>query len=189
MFFYLTNLKNEISGRVSGYGYLNITIVQEIYLDLIRDEINWSYGMIDKYESNATLYTVRDSLAVVQRGNWSNLDAKAMILRNTGTINATIYLKTGKEAHELFQSLSNSNEEYKFNISNKDPGSCLSGNINNWLEANSTGWGTKICDVFNFRDETNEIYIDLLLTVPQDSGIIGDLSDSISLIGVPAPPN
>src|SRR3989344_2149702 len=52
-----------------------------------------------------------------------------------------------------------------------------------WQDVNKTSGGTKFCSQFSFRKNSNEIYIDILITVPSDSGNVGEQFDTITIIG------
>lgn len=181
-FIKVSDFKETTSGYVSGY--VNLTVHQIIILNISRDTIDWGAGVIDGNESNATLYTSGDNNGFVLRGNWSGSNARAFVIENLGTSNCSISVKTGKDAHDFFLSASSSNEEYMINVSDKDPGSCYSSlSLGWWYDVNKTGSGTRYCDQFSFFNESNEIYMDVLLTVPDDAGVAGVQTDIISIIG------
>lgn len=177
------------SEDVTGYasGYVNLSISRAISLNLSRALLDWGPGIIngsgiDSY--NATLYTNGDSNGIVLRGNWSGSNVRGLILQNIGTVPCSIKLQSLKDAHDFFSSVSTSNEEYKWNVSNKEPGSCISGfNLGEWSEVNKTSGGTKVCDSFDFNPLSNELYIDILITVPYDSSFVGTISDTIVIQG------
>ncbi len=177
---------SEAKEKFTGYalGYLNVSIQSSLSINLSRASINWSSGIINASSKNATLYTRGDSTAVVERGNWSVQGTKGFILENIGNINSSLSLQTTKNAHDFFNSLSNSNEQFMWNVSNKEPDSCSGGaSLGQWQDVNKTSGGTKYCGQFSFNRNKNEIYIDLLLTVPSDSGYVGELSDTITITG------
>lgn len=175
----------EFQKEVTGFGslsYVNLTIFTSTSINISRDTINWSSGTINNGELNATLYTNGENNGVVSRGNWSGVDAKGLIVENTGTINASLILKTEKNAHDFFNSLSSSNEQYMWNVTNKEAGSCNGGaSLGVWANVNKTTGGTKFCSQFDYSNERDEVYIDILLTVPYDSVNIGLLSDTITI--------
>lgn len=181
----VTEFKRQIFGyATSTEGYFNITVGSYIILNLSRDNIHWGSGTINSNSSNATLYTNNDSDGTVIRGNWSGENVKGLILKNIGSLNCSIFIQTGKDAHDFFMSNSSTNEEYKIKVTNKDEGSCT-GNINDWLDANKTSGGTKYCSQFDFDFSHNEIYIDVLLTIPNDANKLGEQSDDIIIIATP----
>ena len=183
VFIKVSEFKKVLNGET--FGYVNLTVQTYVYLNITRETINWSSGTINDSFSNATLYTLGDNPGVVSRGNWSGTDAKAIAVENLGSYNCSIYIQTGKDAHDLFNSSSSSNEEYKLNVSNKKEGSCSGGTatLGEWIDVNKTSGGTKYCGQFGNNDDNNEIYIDVLLTVPIDSNNVGELSDIITIIG------
>jgi len=173
------NLMQKLTGYSTSYGYVNLTILTYVSINLTVDSISWGEGNINAGEVNATLYTVGDEVGVVQRGNWSGVNASAFVVENTGNLNCSISIQSGKNAHDFFNSGTNSNEQYMLNVSNKEAGSCIGSSLGSWVDVNKTSGGTKFCNNFNFRQGVDEIYIDVLLTVPADAGNLDEQSDVI----------
>jgi hypothetical protein len=179
---------SDLNEKITGYatnvttGYVNITIVQTIALNLTRGVIDWGSGSINSGEVNATLYTDGDNNGTVIRGNWTGENAKALILQNIGGVNASITIKTDKDAHDFFNSSSGTNERYMLNVTQRN-NSCSGGDytLGQWADVNLTG--AKYCNHFNYQPPYNTVYIDVLLTVPKDANKIGYLSDFITVIG------
>ncbi len=183
IFIKISEFKEELSGFASSeVGYINITIETLVSIDLNRSVINWSSGAVDLAENNATLYTQQDENGTVLRGNWTGENAKAIIVENVGTSNVSLYIMADKDAKEFFESSTNSNQEYKWNITNKEVNSCTGGISKGiWREVNTSSPGTEICSQFGFSTSQNEVYIDVLLTVPQDATNIGEQSDLLTI--------
>ena len=179
------NIFNVSNNYITGFasGYVNITYETVVNINLTRDSINWGYGTINAGQNNATLFTNANNDGSVLRGNWSGIGVYGLIVENIGNVNCSLFIQTNKNAHDFFLSSTTSNEEYKFNVSNKEVNSC-SGDLNlgEWYDANKSSGGTKFCNQFNYYKDSNEIYIDLLLTVPYDATNIGEQSDIITLI-------
>lgn len=180
--FVIFNFESYLTGKVTRAGYVNITILTAININLTRDSINWSSGAVNIGEKNATLYTRGDNAGIVARGNWSGTNAQAFIVENIGSINCSIRLQTTKNAHDFFNSSTNSNEQYMWNVSNKELNSC-SGEVilGNWTDVNKTSGGTEFCKQFNNQQSNNEIYVDILLTVPYDTQNTGEQSDILTV--------
>jgi hypothetical protein len=173
----ISYIKKEFTGYTSSY--VNITVNSVVTLDLMNSTINWGSGVVNS-TSNSTLYTQGFGKAVVLRGNWSTQNVSGIVIRNTGNINCSLFIRSGKNAHEFFNSLSYSNEEYKFNVSNKKVNSCSGGALLDvWLDVNKTDDGTKYCSQFDFHSSNNEIFLDVLLSVPYDASNLGPQSDVI----------
>lgn len=176
----IADFKKESTGNY--LTYVNLSINNYVGLDMIRGDLDWGPGSIASGSVNATLYTSGDNQGIVNRGNWSGTTAKAFIVRNVGNINSTLYIQAGKNAHDLFNSATGSNEEYMLNVTNKKANSCSGGAVLGvWTNVNKTGMGTKYCSEFSSLSGSNELYIDVLLTVPLDSNNIGNLSDTLTL--------
>jgi hypothetical protein len=185
-FLYVNNL-NKITGRVSGLGQVNITILPLLEINLSQAIINWSSGRIDEGEYNSTLYTNGSEVGVVLRGNWSGDNATAFLIENVGSTNCSLFMIAGKNASILFNSSDNSNQEYKWKIVEKEANSCINGTgsgggWNAWADVNLTGPGTNVCSLFSFDNGADEVYINVLLTVPYNARNFGNISDSITVI-------
>jgi hypothetical protein len=184
IFFENPEVIHKFTGYVStNYGYINLSVLTFVSINLSVDSVSWGVGTINAGENNATLYTVGNNSAVVQRGNWSAINVSAFVVENIGNLNCSISVQSGKNTHDFFNSLTSSNEQYKFNVSNKEVGSCIGSSLNTWVDVNKTSGGTKFCNNFGFKKNNNEIYIDVLLTVPYDAGNIGQQSDVIVITG------
>ncbi|MDP3881937.1 MAG: hypothetical protein Q8Q31_03625, partial [Nanoarchaeota archaeon] len=107
-----------------------------------------------------------------------------LTLENIGNVNATLYLKTGKNSTQF---IGGSDPAYQFNISNNETGSCWQNNntgnfttIGLYYEVNATnGDGTKVCDYFSYEDSKDALRIDILLRVPSSSNT-GTIEDTIT---------
>ncbi len=182
VFLNISFFKEKITGHASGY--VNITILSQINIALYNDSIEWGGGDIDIGESNATLYTRGHDQAVVLRGNWSNESVYGMIIKNIGNVNCSLFIKTEKNASSFFQSSSNSNQEYMLNVSNKNGDACNGGVVlGNWSDVNVSDPGTKYCSQFSYSINNNEVFLDVLFTVPFDSQVTGYQSDNIIITG------
>jgi hypothetical protein len=179
--FGLSYLGERITGHASGY--VNFTINTAVLINLSIDTLDWGSGVVDSGQLNATLTTNGGSSGFVKRGNWTGENAKAFIVQNIGSINCSLFIQTEKNAHDFFESASNSNEEYKINVSNKKIGSCSGGVLGQWIDANKTSGGTKYCSQFSFNSASNELYIDVLITVPVDSNKVDEQSDTLTITG------
>jgi len=179
------SLRQKITGEVSN-AYVNISVDPSLEINLSSSVVNWSVGTINAGEVNATLYTRGSSNGNVSRGNWSGVNAKAFIVENVGSSNCSLFFQASKNASTLFLSSSGSNQEYQWNASNKEPGACInsSGLDNgwtNWSDVNITSGGTKICSQIGYTDNMDEVYVDILLTVPYDALNTGSLTDTVTL--------
>lgn len=174
---------NALTGEASYSSYVNITLISVLSIDFERSSIDWGSGQVDDFESNATLYTNQDYNATVLRGNWSNSSAKALILNNVGNVNCSLSIKSEKNAADFFSSWSGTNQEYKYNVSNRYNGSC--GNLSD--TGHNNVWSTLpkdpaediVCREFSCDAGKNSVYIDVLLTVPSDANKIGEQNDTI----------
>jgi hypothetical protein len=179
---HISFFKEDITGMATGY--VNLSIMTQINIALYNDSIEWGSGAIDLGESNATLYTRGDNQAGVLRGNWSNNSVYGMTIANIGNINCSIFIKTSKNASSFFQSASNTNQEYKLNVSNKEGGACNGGVVlGDWRNVNVSDTGTKYCSQFSYLTNNDEVFLDVLFTVPSDSQVTGYQSDQIVIMG------
>jgi len=180
VFIKVSDFNKEMTGKVSGY--VNLSVSSIVTINLSRSSVSWGSGRVDTGSTNATLYTQGSDNASVSNGNWSVSSAKAFIVENTGNINVSLSLQNTNNANDFFASTSGLNQEYKLNISNKEPGSCSGDLLNTWIDANKTSGGTRYCDQFSSLDGKDEIFIDVWLKVPYDASNTGELSDTLTVI-------
>jgi len=193
--FKVSDLREKISGYATTYGFVNITIVQFANMNMTNESISWGHGMVITGQTNATLYTVQDGAAVVSNGNWSNVGVSALRLENIGNTNLSVILQNSLDAYGFFGSrrgsattpLDNVDEEYKLNITDAYPNSCINNatgintSLNEWVYANKTGM--IVCSDFNYEASKNAIYIDVWLTVPYDALNVSTGGDTADPIG------
>lgn len=180
VFIKVSDFKKEMTGKASAY--VNLSVTSSVAINMTRDSMDWGSGRVDTGSTNAVLYTRGNSNASVSNGNWSVSNAKAFVVENTGNINVSLSLQNTKNASDFFASASGLNQEYKLNISNKEPGSCSGDLLNTWLDVNKTSGGTKYCDQLSSLDSNDEVFIDVWLKVPYDASNIGALSDTLTVI-------
>jgi len=181
----IADFEKKSTGNV--LGYINLSVSTSIALSMLQDTLDWGSGNINFSYMNSTLYTRNNNTGVVYRGNWSGVNAKAFIVQNIGGNNCSLFIQSSKDAHDLFQSASSSNEQYMINVTNKETSSCSgAASLGQWRDVNKTSGGTKYCSQFSYLKDSNEIYIDVLLTVPQDSNVIGNLSDILTITATAA---
>ena len=180
VFIKVSDLKKEMTGKVSGY--VNLSITSSVAINMTRDSVDWGSGRVDSGSTNTTLYTQGDANASVSNGNWSNSSAKAFVVENIGNVNVSLSLRNTNNASDFFASASGSNQEYKLNMSNKEPGSCSGDLLNIWTDVNKTSGGTKYCNQFSSLETKNEVFIDVWLKVPYDASNTGELSDTLTVI-------
>jgi hypothetical protein len=167
--------------KITGYGIetgtVNLTIISFREINFSRWEMNWSYGSIGAGSIQANLTAYAES-AMALGGNWSNNTAKALILVNTGSANASIVLGAGKTAATLLGG-SAALANYSWNITDKEVGSCAgkTAAINGIF--NQVNASVKVCTQFGTLPTANEIYISIRLSVPYD-GTTGSLGDVIT---------
>lgn len=181
----IADFEKKSTGKV--LGYVNLSVSALIALNMSQDTIDWGAGTVNASYLNSTLYTRGNNTGIVERGNWSGENATAFVVQNIGTANFSLFIQSGKDAHDLFESASSANEQYMINVSNKETNSCSGGaGLGQWIDINKTTGGTKYCAQFSSLQNSNEVYIDVLLTVPIDSNRVGNLSDILTITATAA---
>lgn len=183
------SLADSGSNRVSSWsgksifnqssGLVNLTIAESLNINFTIDSISWGSGKVTYGEDNASLDTASGS---VSRGTWIPV-TRGFILENLGNVNATIYMKTAKSASEF---LGGTNPVYQYNVTNNKTGSCVpasSFNLSEWRNVNATTnesyEGDKVCDSLAYKDDKDQIKVDIKLGIPSDSNL-GSLSDILT---------
>ena len=178
----------KITGYASsGAGYVNITLNTQITINMTTDTINWGAGTITSGQLNASLNTNSgNTTGYILRGNWTAAGHPGLVVANIGNINATLTLATAKNAADLFGGTA-AQQAYQWNVTNKDPGSCIGGaeTLGVWSDVNKTTPGI-FCSKFNFLTDSNEVYIDIKLVVPYDATGVELHSDTITVTASPA---
>ncbi len=184
IFTVVNTTKESVTGKATGF--VNITVHSRLEINLSVSQINWSEGSIEAGQTNATLFTSQTS-STVNRGNWSDVsDPDAIVIENTGNINVTIAITATNNASGLFGGdLLIGEQEYKWNVTNKEVGACTSNStsLDVWIDANITSGGQNYCTEFGYTDVMDEIYLDVLLTVPYNmtASFSSDISDIITI--------
>jgi hypothetical protein len=182
--FKVSDVQEGITGYVE-YGYVNITVIEVIIINMTNSSVAWGHGMVDPGEYNATLITNRSDAASVVRGNWSTSGIKGLRIENIGNLNASLTFRTAVNGSQFFGSATATNEMYQWNITDvyTDANTCTGGTeiLNQWREVNLSAAG-KFCEEFNFQAGNNSLSIDIWLTVPYDSNATSGevLSDTIT---------
>jgi len=179
----ISDFNEQITGFASGY--VNLTINTLITINISRNT-QWGGGMVNTTEgaTNASLTTIQESASVI-RGNWT-AGAKAIVIQNLGNVNASLFITAGKDAAGFFGGTPG-DQSYKWNITNKEAGSCLNatdvGGWNRWADVNITTGGTKFCSQFGYVAGQNEVYLDTQLVVPYDAKNTSVQTDTITITG------
>ena len=182
----VSDLKAKMTGYATGAGFVNLSIVQVIDMNMSNASVTWGAGRVLSGNNNATLRTNGRGASTVERGNWSAIYASALELDNIGNVNATLTLQGTLTAAQLFRSASSTNQMYQWNISQRLANSCSGGNFSTiggkYGNVNTTA--QTICDDFNYANGANSLFIDIWLTVPQDSQNTSTIiSDTITATG------
>jgi hypothetical protein len=111
----------------------------------------------------------------------SGENVTSFVLENTGNINCSFFIQTNRNAHDMFNSSSNTNEQYKIKVSNRESGACSGGSLNTWIDVNKSAPGTKYCNQFSYLNSSDEVFIDILLTVPYDIQNLGFRFDVVTI--------
>jgi len=180
----VADFNEEMTGLATAY--VNITVNTNIEINITNDVTDWGPGIVNTSQGvNATLRTNGNNTdGTVLRGNWSSTGVRAITFENIGTVNVSITINNTQNASDLFNSLSDTNQKYEWNITNKDPNACgEQGKVDfdTWFNANLTQM--VICNKLNFADNKNGMMFDSRLTVPYDANVsaVQDRSDKITI--------
>ena len=157
-------------------GDINLTVQTAALINFTVDSINWGAGKVDDGQSFATLNTCCGGINTT--GNWSKV-SQGFEVENLGNVNLSLRLKTGKTAVTF---LGGTTPDYEFNVTNIEATSCNGSTgftLGTSYDVNTTGDGTKVCDLFTSAEARDEIKIDIKLIVPSDS-LTGALSDTMT---------
>ena len=151
------------TGKVTGT--VNLTVQTATSYNLTVDNINWSYGQVDDGQAFAILSTTNGT---VENGNWTPV-TEGFVVQNDGNVDLNLSISFGKNAGGF---IGGTSPEYAYNVTNNESNSCTAASgftLSDWNEV-ATG-EINICSNFSFDDAVDEIRIDFLLKIPEDSYI------------------
>jgi hypothetical protein len=184
---------NEIKKTLTGYassgsGFVNLTILSSVSINVSNFSIDWGGGIVNYPSSNnATLFTNGSySAGNVSGGNWSGTNVRGFAIDNIGNVLASINLTSAKNAADLFASRSSTHQAYKWNLSSAETNACqnisYTWHNNIWSDVVKSGSSPyKGCSHFNYSSGANTMNLDIYLQVPYDAANIGALSDTITI--------
>jgi hypothetical protein len=175
----------------SGSGYVNLTILSSISINVSNYSINWGGGYVNNpLYSNATLFTnATYSAGNVTGGNWSGTGVQGFTIDNIGNVVASVNISSGKNAADMFASRSSTNQAYKWNATIAKTNSCpnitATWHNNVWADVAKSGTAPyRPCTHFNFTSGSNTLNLDVYLIVPYDAANIGWITDTITITAV-----
>jgi hypothetical protein len=157
---------------------VNLTVESNLAINFTTDLIEFGSGQVDPGISNATLDT---AAGTVTNGNWTEV-TQGFVLENIGNVDCNLSFKTGKTAGNFIGGASAGGPQYKWNATNSEAGSCVNSSATAlavWNDWNTTGTGTKICNIFYANNTKDTIRIDIFLLIPEDSKT-GVLTDTVT---------
>jgi len=175
-FLKVSDFKEQITGYASGY--INVTIQSQIIVNVSRASINWSSGTVNPGETNANIFTHAET-AESLRGNWTT-SVGGMVIENVGNVNCSIDLQSNESAATL---IGGTDPGFQWNITVKDVDSCDNGAgpaLSTWWDVNSSE-AQEFCDQFGYITASNEVYLDINLTIPYDATMNGARFSTITI--------
>ena len=171
---FISNYVGEMTGRATGTVNLSVQPRTNYSLPAAYDTINWSYGRVTEGESYAILATTNGT---VENGNWTAV-SNGFIIENDGNVDLQLDISFGKTATNF---LGGTSPEYKYNITTNESSSCTAAGGFTLGAWNEVAAGTiNVCTNFSFDDEVDEVRVDFLLRIPNDS-YIDTRGDSLSI--------
>ncbi len=171
--------ENLFTGFALQSGDINLTVETAAAINFTVDSINWGSGMVDSGQTTATLNTCCGGS--VTNGNWTAVSQGFEVI-NLGNVNLTLRLKTGLTAATFLGGSAGTGPDYEYNVTNKEASACNGTDdfsLATFYDVNTTGDGTKVCDLFTSADGRDEIRIDIKLVIPSDS-LTGARSDTMT---------
>ncbi len=174
----VSDIRQEVTGMATGY--VNITVNTQVNIAVNNDTIWWGPGVVnstwegeDNY--NAELTTHGEGSPTVTGGNWTSTDeshAYAIQVQNIGNVNCSLKLYSDKDASDLFNSLSGTNQSFQWNVSQKESSSCSAGTepLGVFRDVNKSAANEAMfCGQFDSNPARDEVFIDTYLMVPNDA--------------------
>ena len=174
--FFSINMLNELddykeffTGRGTS-GQVNLTITQNLTINVIQTVINFSTGFVETGQAGATLNTTVPEF-LDEPANWTNstlYNPKPVELRNTGNVNCSVNITSGKDASTF---IGGTTPLYQYNGSNKETASGTSC-VETETLSDYTEFDTNqqvVCGNLGSNDNKDELYIHCLVWVPYDT--------------------
>ncbi|MFH1823482.1 MAG: hypothetical protein ABH817_02085 [archaeon] len=162
----------SITGR-GVTGEVNVSIATTKGLNVTVTSCNFGSGYISNSTAIATLES--NGTAV----NWTGAGTSTtIIVRNDGNTDCAVNLTSAKNCSSFFGADCNANSQYQVWTDDKDSGACSSGLITHGSAVDV--WdtnGSTVCEVLQFEDTTDEIYVYCRLRIFEDipAGVKGDI--------------
>ncbi len=161
------------TGRAStDYGYVNITIESSANINFTTDSIDFGAGQV----SGGGFSALVNSNGVSENGTWNQTN-QSLHLENIGNVNVSVDLTSDSDALTF---IGGTNPGYQWNVSNNETNSCTPGitiDLDTYFNASTEG--VRVCDVLNYEDSADSIFINVGLSIPSDSNT-GNLSSIIT---------
>jgi hypothetical protein len=174
----IANFNEAMTGYASSTGYVNITVSQNIVINVSRWQIDWGAGTINTTSGcqNATLFTQGDSDPFVECGNFTRTGGpKGIIIQNLGSVNFSLNVSSNQNASNFF---AGTRPAYEWNFSQKKIGTCNPVNNGSAVPSPSLSYffnlnksvEYNVCRQFGYL-VNNEMYMDVYLRIPNDNNI------------------
>ena len=169
----LESLKDFLSSKqITGHGTVgkvNLTITQNLTLNVVQEVINFSTGYVDTGQAGAILNTSATgywiSASVPNWTNTSDYDPSPLQLRNDGNVNASVNITSGKDAAAF---IGGTSPLYQFNGSQAEANSCKAdGTLADYTSL--TTLGQLLCANLGTKETEDDLYVHCLLWVPSDA--------------------
>lgn len=145
----------------------NLSVSQNIGIIFSVDQAQWGSGYVNQsIASNCSLTNNGSNSAACANFNVVNTP---LVIENVGNVNfTTVYLKSDKDPATFLSGASFSN--FTWLIAFNESNSCSALYDTTWTVVNSspTGYGSVICDNFNFLDDRDSIKVLLNVSFSYD---------------------
>ena len=162
-------LPKQITGHGT-VGQVNLTITQNLTLNVVQDVINFSTGYVNTGEAGAILNTSADGYwaSASSVPNWTNTsdyDPRPLQLRNDGNVNASVNISSGKDAATF---IGGTTPIYQFNGSQAESDSCKDdATLADYTSL--TTLGQLLCANLGTAEDEDDLYVHCLIWVPSDA--------------------
>jgi hypothetical protein len=170
----VANRNNFLTGFVVEEGVVNVTIETLANIEIIsaggsvgQKNITWGAGKVNVTGGNT--YAILATNGTVYMGEEWGAISEGFVVRNIGNINVTLDIHATPIAAGF---IGGTGPEFKYNVTNVETGSCASfpGSVEGlYRDFLAVGDKERICNVFQFGTDNDEIMIDVLLKIPSDS--------------------
>jgi hypothetical protein len=180
----LSSYNNFFTGFAVEQGVVNVTVDSLASIEIYSaggvegsKNITWGSGRVAPGLGNYAILATNGTVSGADPGaEWTPING-GFLIRNIGNSNVTLDVNVTSTASAF---IGGTSPLFQYNVSNLEAGSCSDFQIGENTYHDFLDSATRVCNVFQFYEASDEIRMDILLKIPSDSHI-GERSSTVVL--------